>query len=275
MTALQGQVAVITGAGSGVGAATASLMASRGAAILVADIDQDSAQNVVAEINASGGDAVAITVDVARESDVHHMIGVALAKWGRVDILHNNAAALSADVLSQDGDLRTMTVEFWDFTLGVTLRGVMLGCKHVIGHMVERGSGVILNTASTAGQTGDLVRPAYGAAKAGVINFTRYVATMYGRHGIRCNAIAPGLVLSPPALANMSADQLEISRRNRLIERAGRPQDIAAMAAFLASEEAAFVTGQVINVDGGVLAHFPNYADQILAQESRLAVRDE
>jgi NAD(P)-dependent dehydrogenase (short-subunit alcohol dehydrogenase family) len=275
MSALKGRVAVITGAGSGVGAATASLMAARGAAVLIADIDQDRAQNVAAEIKGRGGEAEAVTVDVAQESGVIHMIGVAMDKWGRVDILHNNAAALSADVLSRDGDLRTMTVEFWDFTMGVTLRGVMLGCKHVIGHMVERGSGVILNTASTAGQTGDLVRPAYGAAKAGVINFTRYVATMYGRHGVRCNAIAPGLVLSPPALANMSAEQLDISRRNRLVERAGTPRDIAAMAAFLASDDAAFVTGQVINVDGGVLAHFPNYADQIRAQESQLAVDEK
>jgi NAD(P)-dependent dehydrogenase (short-subunit alcohol dehydrogenase family) len=173
-------------------------------------------------------------------------------------------------VLGQDRDVVTMSVELWDLTMAVSLRGVMLGCKHTLPHMIERGSGVILNTASTAGQTGDLTRPAYGTAKGGVINFTRYLATMYGRHGIRCNAIAPGLVLSPPALAQMSAEQLDISARSRLISRAGTPEDIAAMAAFLASDEAGFITGQIINVDGGVLAHFPNYADQNRVREPDL-----
>ena len=264
MGELSGKVAIITGAASGVGAATASLMAVRGASVVVADINDRGAQEIVASIEAAGGRAVGCCVDVRNEDSVRAMVDAALATYGRLDILHNNAAALGADVLGRDLDLVTMTVELWDTTMAVSLRGVMLGCKYALPPMLEQGHGVILNTTSVAGQTGDVKRAAYGSAKAGVDTLTKYVATMYGKQGIRCNAIAPGLIMSPPAIANLTPEMLDATLRNRLLQRAGTPADVAAMAAFLASDDAGFITGQTFNVDGGVLAHHPAYSQNVV-----------
>ncbi len=264
MGELSEKVAIITGSASGVGAATASLMAARGAAVVVADIDERGAQETVDTIEAAGGRAVACAVDVCDEDAVRAMIDVALETFGRLDILHNNAAALGDDVLGRDLDLVTMTVELWDRTMAVSLRGVMLGCKYALPPMLAQGHGVILNTTSVAGQTGDVKRAAYGSAKAGVETLTKYVATMYGKQGIRCNAIAPGLIMSPPAIANLTPEMLDATLRNRLLHRAGTPADVAAMAAFLASDDAGFITGQTFNVDGGVLAHHPAYSQNVV-----------
>ena len=264
MGELSGKVAIITGAASGVGAATASLMAARGASVVVADINERGAQEIVASIEAAGGRAVGCCVDVRNEDSVRAMVDAALATYGRLDILHNNAAALGDDVLGRDLDLVTMTVELWDTTMAVSLRGVMLGCKYALPPMLEQGHGVILNTTSVAGQTGDVKRAAYGSAKAGVDTLTKYVATMYGKQGIRCNAIAPGLIMSPPAIANLTPEMLDATLRNRLLQRAGTPADVAAMAAFLASDDAGFITGQTFNVDGGVLAHHPAYSQNVV-----------
>ncbi len=263
MIDLTGKRAVITGAASGVGAATAATFARLGASVTVADIDGDAAAAVADEILTAGGTAISVGVDVADEDQVAEMIARTEREFGGIDVLHNNAAALSNDVLGADRDLADMTVELWDRTHAVNLRGVMFGCKHAVPSMLEQGGGCIINTTSTAGQAGDIVRSAYGASKAGVEMFTKYVATMYGHRGIRANAVAPGLILSPIALANLDATASARFRRGRLIERAGTPDDIASMVAYLASDLAGFITGQVFNVDGGVLAHSPSYADNL------------
>ena len=264
MAELSGKVAIITGSASGVGEATALLMASRGAAVVVADINVRGARDTVGAIEALGGRATACEVDVCDERAVQGMIDLAMSTYDRLDILHNNAAALGDDVLGRDLDLVTMTVELWDRTMAVSLRGVMLGCKYALPPMLAQGQGVILNTTSVAGQTGDVKRAAYGSAKAGVDTLTKYVATMYGKQGIRCNAIAPGLILSPPAIANLTPEMLDAAFRNRLLSRAGTPGDVAALAAFLASDEAGFITGQTFNVDGGTLAHHPAYSQNVV-----------
>jgi len=256
-----GRVAVVTGAASGVGAATASLLAARGAAVTVADIDGAGAAEVAGRITAAGGRALAVTVDVADDAAVADMVGRTVADLGRLDVLHNNAAALGDDVLGRDTDVTAVPLDVWDRTLAVTLTGAMLGCRYAVPHMLAQGAGVVVNTTSTAGQRGDLSRVAYGSAKAGVISLTMYVATMYGKRGIRCNAVAPGLVLSPIARRNMSEDNLAVTRAHQLVDHLGQPEDIAAVVAFLASDEARFVTGQVVNADGGVQAHAPSYAD--------------
>lgn len=257
------RVAVITGAASGIGEATARLIASLGGSVVVADIDGARAEAVVSAIVSDGGRAVASVADVSSEDQVVAMVQTAIDAFGRLDVLHNNAAALGPDALGRDRDVLHMDAELWDRTQAITLRGVMFGCKHALPHMIAQGSGSIVNTASTAGQAGDFGRAAYGAAKAGVENLTRSVATMHGHEGVRCNAVAPGLVLSPAALDQLSEDQLAGFARHRLLAHTGEPADIAWMVAFLASDLARYVTGQVINVDGGVLAHFASYADTL------------
>jgi NAD(P)-dependent dehydrogenase (short-subunit alcohol dehydrogenase family) len=182
-------------------------------------------------------------------------------RYGQIDVLHNNAGAVELDTIGRDGDLRQLDVDVWDRTLAVNLRGVMLCTKHVAPIMADAGRGSIVNTSSGSGLAGHVTRSAYGASKAGVNAFTQYTATTLGRDGIRCNAVAPGLIMTPAAVRNLSEAEIDMFLRHTLTGRLGTPEDIAAMVAFLASDEAGFITGQVISVDGGALAHSPTYAD--------------
>ncbi|WP_157218349.1 SDR family NAD(P)-dependent oxidoreductase [Flavisphingomonas formosensis] len=258
---LSGKVAIVTGAGSGIGRATAQALARAGAAVVAADLDGGSAARVAQEIGAAGGRATGVRTDVAQEGDIRAMIETAVAEYGGIDILHNNAAASSPALMSRDRDIVSMDIEVWDEAFAVNLRGPMLGCKHAIPQMLKRGGGVIVNTSSASGLTGDVVRPAYGASKGGLGALTLYVATQYGKQGIRCNAIAPGVMETPALAANVSEEDIALYRRNHLTPRLGRPEDVAAAVVFLASPGAAFITGQVISVDGGLLSHHPTYAE--------------
>ena len=254
---LEGRAAIVTGAASGIGRATALALAAEGARVLVADLDAAGAETVVAEITEAGGEARAQAADVADERSVSAMVAAAVDAFGRLDILHNNAAASDPAIMARDLELTEMDVDVWDQTLAVNLRGPMLGCKHAIPHMLASGGGAIVNTSSASGLVGDLTRAAYGASKAGLDSLTRYVATQYGKRGIRCNSIAPGVIATPALEANVPSEQLEIYLRSHLTPRLGRPEDIAAAVVYLVSDDAAYVTGQTISVDGGLLAHHP------------------
>jgi NAD(P)-dependent dehydrogenase (short-subunit alcohol dehydrogenase family) len=260
MDRLQNKVAVITGAGSGIGRATAMTLAREGASVVVADIDEGAADTVVGEIAEAGGKAKGCWVDVAEESAVKAMIEVAVATFGGLDILHNNAAALGPEVLGRDLDIVDMDVEVWDKTMAVNVRGVMLGCKHSIPHMLERGGGSIVSASSCSALFGNVSRIAYGTSKGALISFTKYVATMYGPQGIRCNALAPGLILTPAAQRNLPVEQFAVYQENHLFPRLGDAQDIANAVLFLSSDEGIFINGQTISVDGGLLTHMPYYA---------------
>jgi len=190
------------------------------------------------------------------------MVRRAVDEFGSLHLLHNNAADVL--IIQRDLGVTEMDVEVWDRTMTVNLRGAMLGCKHAIPHLIEAGGGSIVNTSSTSGQFGDLSRVAYGVSKAGIDSLTRYVATIYGKQGVRCNAIAPGPIFTPALEANIPAEQLAIFIGNLVTPHGGRPEDIANMVAFLCSDAARYVTGQVINVDGGMVMHTPTYA-QLLA----------
>jgi NAD(P)-dependent dehydrogenase (short-subunit alcohol dehydrogenase family) len=256
-----GKVAIVTGGGSGIGRATAELLCREGAAVTVADIREKAAAEVVAAIAASGGTARAHAVDVSDPAAVEAMVADTVAAFGGLDVLHNNAAAL--DQNQRDQDVVSMDLATWERVLAVNLTGPLLGCRYAIPAMLERGGGAIVNTASAAAFYGSDSLAAYGVSKAGVVALTQYVATAYGSRRIRCNAVAPGIVVAQQtqeALGGPMGDRLRRYTLSHLTGRLGYPEEIAQAVAFLASDDAAFVTGETLRVDGGFTAHSPTYA---------------
>lgn len=263
MISLAGKVAIVTGAASGMGRAAVVLMAQRGARVVVADIAAERASLAADEIRAAGGEAIACGGDIASEADWQRVVATAVKAYGRIDILHNNAADLRPETYGRDASiaLEDMDVELWDHMMSVNLRGTMLGCKHVIPEMTRCGGGSIINVSSNAALAGQETTMAYGASKAGVNVLTQYVATAYGKRGIRCNAIAPGLVVSNEVKAALDPGLVRIFEENILTPYTGVPEDVAEVVAFLASDASRYVTGQIIAVDGGLTAHAPYYSD--------------
>jgi NAD(P)-dependent dehydrogenase (short-subunit alcohol dehydrogenase family) len=258
MGRLDNKIAIITGAASGIGKATAQRVAAEGARTVVADLNAEGAHEVAAAIAAAGGQATAVQADLGDTGSVRAMVEAAVTAYGGLDILHNNAAATLL-AATKDLPVSEADPDIWDQTLRVNLRGTMVAIQAAVPHMIARGGGSVINTASGAGLTGDLRNPAYGASKAGLISLTRYVATEFGKQGVRCNAISPGFIVIPekPGREAVHATML----RHHLTPRLGRPDDIAALVVFLASDESAFITGQNICADGGLLAHQPFVAD--------------
>ena len=265
MSDLSGRVAIVTGAASGIGAASAAELASRGARVVVADVNEGGAKEVADTILASGGQAVAQQVELADEASIASLVAACVDAYGTVDILHNNAAASGPDVMGRDFDFLTMDIGVWDAAFAVNLRAMMLTCKHALPHMIAKGKGVVVNMSSNSALAGDLSRVAYGASKGGVNSLTMYIATMYGKQGIRCNAISPGLVMTPAAERNLSDFDRQVFAGSHLTNELGKPEDIAKVVAFLASDDSAFITGEIIRVDGGMLSHTPVYAQYLAA----------
>jgi NAD(P)-dependent dehydrogenase (short-subunit alcohol dehydrogenase family) len=235
------------------------MLAAGGASVAVVDINRAGADETVAQIEAASGRALAVEADVSSEHSVRDMVAATVAHFGALHLLHNNAADVVT--IQRDADVVGMDAEVWDRTMAVNLRGPMLGCKYAIPHMIAAGGGAIVTTSSTSGQFGDLSRVAYGVSKAGIDSLMRYVATMYGKQGIRANAVAPGVVKTPSLAANVSPQELALFERNHVTPGMGEPEHIAQVVAFLLSDAAAYVTGQVVNVDGGLAMHTPLYAN--------------
>jgi NAD(P)-dependent dehydrogenase (short-subunit alcohol dehydrogenase family) len=260
MARLAGKVAIVAGAAFGIGRATATIMAREGARVIVGDYDADGAAAAAEAIRKSGGDAHSIRFDATSEDSVRELIARAKERYGRVDIMHNNVGGTEP---GKDVDVVNLDSAAWERVLRLTLHSAMYGCRHVIPVMLETGGGAIVNTASMSGARGDMGLTAYGVAKAGVINLTRYVATQYGRRNIRCNAVAPGLISTERANEVVAPPVQKIFEEHNLVPRNGRPEDIGHVVAFLASEEAAFITGQTIVVDGGAFTHGPTLVDMV------------
>jgi NAD(P)-dependent dehydrogenase (short-subunit alcohol dehydrogenase family) len=255
---LDGKIAIVTGAASGIGKATALRVAAEGARTVVADLDDAGAKQVADEIARAGREALAAGVDLGDAESVRAMVQAAVTSYGGLDILHNNAAATRL-AATRDLPVSAADPSVWDETMRVNLRGALVAIQAAVPHMVARGGGSVINTASGSGLTGDLRNPAYGASKAALVSLTRYAATEFGKQGVRCNAISPGFIVIPgkPGRDAVAATML----RHHLTPRLGRPEDVAALVVFLASDESAFITGQNICVDGGLLAHQPFLAD--------------
>ena len=263
MAELSGKVAMVTGAASGIGEASARALAAAGAKVAVADLKVESAQVVADSIKQTGADAIAVGFDVSDEAQVTAGVDAVVKAFGGVDILHNNAAITSVEFLMRDGMVGDLDVALWDQTMAVNVRGYMLCAKHVIPLMLARGGGVIINTSSGAGMQGEMVRSAYGTSKAAVIGFTRSVATQYGKQGIRCVTVMPGLTMTRSVAASMPPPIIDMMKRHTLTRELASPENVADAVAFLASDRAALITGAVIPVDGGFLAHGPSYADEV------------
>ncbi|GAA3205017.1 SDR family NAD(P)-dependent oxidoreductase [Nonomuraea roseoviolacea] len=253
-----GRVALVTGAGSGIGAACAARLAVEGACVGVLDVRASGARATAAAIRGRGGTATALTCDVSDEKQVAAAVAELLASYGRLDVVHSNAAALGREVYGRDHHLETLDADVWDRTMAVNVRGAMLLVKHAAPRMADGGAFVL--TSSVSGLTGDLDHAAYGTSKAALTGLVRYVATTYGARGIRCNAVAPALVLTDAARLALGPDRLADKEAERLLPWACAPEDVADLVAFLASDEARCITGQTVVIDCGTLAHRPEHA---------------
>jgi meso-butanediol dehydrogenase / (S,S)-butanediol dehydrogenase / diacetyl reductase len=255
------RVAVVTGSGSGIGKVMAQRFAAEGASVVVVDWKGDLADGVAGEIGDLGGTGVGVTADVSVPGDVERLTKVALDSFGRVDVLVNNAAIADGD------DILLMDEPTWARDVDVVLKGPFLCTKAVLPGMIEQRGGVIVNIVSVNAFAA-LGNEAYSAAKAGVVNLTQGVAVRYGRFGIRCNAIAPGTIRTPIWQERVDRDPQVFERLVKWypLGRVGEPEDIANAAMFLASDEANWITGSVLTVDGGLMAGNYPMTRELLAQ---------
>jgi 3-oxoacyl-[acyl-carrier protein] reductase len=242
---LKGKVALVTGAAQGIGKAIALLLARNGADIVVSDINLEKAEETTKEIQAIGRKAMAIKVDVANSRDVEQMVQTVLEHFGQVDILINNAG------ITRDKLILRMTEEDWDTVLNINLKGTFNCTKTVVKHMSKQRSGKIVNIASVVGEMGNAGQANYSASKAGVIGFTKTIAREFAQRGVNVNAIAPGYIETPMTEALPEKIKEEL-RRMIPMERLGRPEDVAEAVLFLVSEASSYITGQVLNVNGGI-----------------------
>ena len=249
MNGSDGRVALVFGAGGGIGEAIVRRLLSEGAQVLAADIDLAAAQATQA--------SAARHADVRDEAQIAQAVAASLEQFGRLDVLVNNAALQTDTQSAADGDIEGMDASAWDAAFAVNARGTMLACKHALPSMVQQGGGAIVNLASNLGLQGGIRQAAYAASKAAVMQLTRSIAASHGKKGVRCNAVAPGLILTPKALARIPTDRLRLIESETLTPTLGLPDDIARAVAFLASDAARHVNGHTLVVDGGTSSHMP------------------
>ena len=251
MGTLDGKVAIVTGAGSGIGRATALLFAREGAKVVAADCVKQQGEAVAEDIRKAGGQAAFVNVDVASPEDVQRMVRTAVETYGRLDVLFNNAGVEGEQAPTAD-----CTLENWDRVININLKGVFLGMKYAIPELRKAGGGSIINNASVAGIVGFLGIPAYCASKGGVIQLTKTAALEYAREHIRVNAICPGVIATPMVERFIGGDPARQQAMEALepVGRFGRPEEVAQLALFLAGDAAPFCTGAPFIIDGGFVA---------------------
>jgi NAD(P)-dependent dehydrogenase (short-subunit alcohol dehydrogenase family) len=257
---LDGKVAIVTGGAGGIGAATARLMTARGARVAIADIAFDAANALAGELPG----ALAVALDLEHQSSIKAMIAATLAHYGQLDILINNAALLGPEIAQADGNIEAMDTELWDRTYRINVRGTMIACREALPHLrasclAGRG-GNIVNTVSSLALQGHLIQAAYSSSKAAIIQMTRAIAASHGKQGVRCNAVAPGMTMTPALREAFPEPLRALVESETLRDQLGDPEDIAEALAFLASPAARNITGHVLECDGGGTSHVPGLA---------------
>lgn len=258
MKRVEGKVAIVTGGAGGIGFRSAARLAAEGASVVLADIAEQAGERCAEEIRRAGGSAVFQPLDVRDPAAFDALVAAALARFGRLDVMHNNAAG--TNLYAGDGGVADMGVDHWDLVMDTNLRSVMLGCRAVLPAMIEQGSGSIINMSSTRALAGALDLSAYATSKAALLALTRQVATGYGKDGVRCNAVLPGLIVTDQS-RDLHGEGIARLLDHVLLPHAGTPDDIAHLIVYLASDESRFVTAQELRVDGGLLSHQPFLAD--------------
>lgn len=258
MSDLTGKVVVLTGAGGNLGGCMAKHLAALGARMVLSDINADALDSVRMAIVSEGGEAVCQVADVTSEAALVELMAFCVSSYGRLDVLINNAGLIGQEhkvqILDLDSDL-------WDRTLAVNLKSVFLASKAALPHLIKAGGGSIINISSGSSLAGYLMVNAYAASKGGVNTLTRYIAAQYGKDNVRCNAVLPGIHLSDEARARTPTESLQQLAEHCMLPRLGTPDDIAKVVAFLASDDAYYMTAQLIQVDGGLLDHAPHMAE--------------
>jgi NAD(P)-dependent dehydrogenase (short-subunit alcohol dehydrogenase family) len=251
---LEGKVALITGGASGMGKVASQLFANEGAKVVLTDVSDAAGEATAIEVTASGGEALYVHADVSKETDAKAMVDATIERFGRLDVLYNNAGIMPGD----DGSVHLTTEDVWDKVLAVNVKGVAFGCKYGIPAMLETGGGSIINVASFVAWMGEATsQTAYTSSKGAVLAMTREIAVEYARKGIRCNALCPGPI-ETPLLMKLLSDEEKKQRRFVHIPmgRLGQAEELAKAALFLASDDSSFMTGASLIVDGGVTAAY-------------------
>lgn len=258
MGRVQDKVALVTGAASGIGLSAATLLAKEGAKVVLADYNIEGAKEVAAALKEQGFEATAVFVNALEEQSIKDAIEFTVDTYGALNVLYNNVGGTN---VRKDLDIVNMDLEEWDRTMNINLKSVLLGARFAVPHMQKAGGGSIINTASMGGLASDSIRTGYGTSKAGVVHLTKYIATQYGKDNIRCNAIAPGLILTPAAVNNLPEKMIEIFTKYNALPYNGQPDDIGHAVVFLASDESKFMTGQTMQIEGGHYMANPTIAD--------------
>lgn len=258
MGRVEEKVALVTGAASGIGLASAQLLAKEGAKVVLADFNIEGAEKEAKALKDQGYEASAVFLNAGEQESIKEAIEFTVNTYGTITVLYNNVGVTN---LRKDLDVVNMDLDEWDRLMNINLKSVLLGARYAIPYMQKAGGGSIINTTSMAAFASDSVRSGYGASKAGVAQLTKYIATQYGKDNIRCNAIAPGLILTPAAKNNLPQVMLDIFTKYNALPYNGEADDIGYAVIYLASDESKFMTGQVLQIEGGHYIGNPTIAD--------------